>query len=58
MARVRGRSLFAGQLRDEAADSGGMKRDGDAVGRDIDPLDRSRRIQPVISCVNDPSYRR
>jgi hypothetical protein len=31
---------LVGQLRDEAADSGGMQRDGDAVGRDVDPLDQ------------------
>ena len=31
---------MVGQLRDEAANPGGMQRDGDSVGRNVDPLDQ------------------
>jgi hypothetical protein len=40
VARLRGRSLCASQLCDEAANPGGMQRDRDTVGRDVDPLDQ------------------
>ena len=40
-------SLLVRQLRDEAANPGGMQRDGDAVGRDVDPLDQ----QPQDACL-------
>ena len=32
-------SVLARQLRDETANPSGMQRDGEAVGRDIDPSD-------------------
>ena len=41
------RSLLVRQLRDEAANPGSMQRDGDAVRRDIDPLDQ----QPHDACL-------
>jgi hypothetical protein len=36
-------SLLVRQLRDEAANPGSMQRDGDAVGRDVDPFDQQPR---------------
>jgi hypothetical protein len=39
-AHAPGHYLLVRQLRDEAADSGGVQRHGDAVGRHIDPLDQ------------------
>ena len=45
MAGLRSDSLFARQFGDEAPDASGMQRDGDAVGRHVDPLDKQPEEQ-------------
>ena len=49
--RGRSGSLLVRQFRDEAADSGSVQRDGDAVGSDIDPLDQQPQDARLLSGV-------
>jgi hypothetical protein len=49
--------LLIGQLRDEATNPGGMQRDGDPVGRDVDPLDQEPQDACLLGRVQLVPYR-
>ena len=44
-------SLLVRELRDEAANPGGVQRDGDAVGRNVDPLDQQPQDSRLLGRV-------